>query len=130
LAADADDPTVELARYSLAIHHQNDRLHRRYGDVEAWLADNHGWFKLTDAQRRTLPAGRRLCDIEDRFAALKIERPRSLRRLRRAPATSLAGVIGKLQVVAIAMRAEDEFPSAQRLLKAAIHDLRALREKS
>jgi hypothetical protein len=120
------DPVVELARQSLALHRENERLHCRYGAVEAWLADNHNWFGLTEAQRRALPAGRRLYDIHDRWAVLAKERPRSIRRLRRTPATSLDGVIGKLQVVAAAME-PDEFPSAYRLLQATIGDLRQLR---
>jgi hypothetical protein len=121
------DPVVELARQSLALHRENERLHRRYGTVEAWLADNHNWFRLTEAQRRALPSGRRLFVIHDRWAVLDKERPRSRRRLRRTPARSLEGVIGKLQVVAAAIE-PDEFPSAHRLLKATINDLRRLRQ--
>jgi hypothetical protein len=122
----ADDSVVELARKCLALHRENERLIRRWGRVEAWLADNHDWFKLTEARRRALPAGRQLYDIEDRVAVLAKERPRSIRRLRRMPATSVDGVIGKLQVVAAAME-PDEFPSAYRLLQATISDLRQLR---
>ncbi len=123
------DPVVELARQSLALHRENERLHRRYGTVEAWLADNHNWFRLTEAQQRALPAGRKLYDIHDRWAVLDKERPRTMRRLRRTPVTSLDGVIGKLQVVAAAIE-PDEFPSAYRLLKATINDLRMLRQGS
>lgn len=119
------DPVVELARQSLALHRENERLHRCYGTVEAWLVANHNWFKLTEAEQRALPAGRKLYDIHDRWAVLDKERPRSIRRLRRTPAASLAGVIGKLQVVAAAME-PDEFPSAYRLLVATIRDLRQL----
>jgi hypothetical protein len=123
------DPVVELARHSLALHRENERLHRRYGTVEAWLADNHDWFRLSEAEQRVLPAGRKLYDIQDRWAVLDKERPRSLRHLRRTPATSLEGVIGKLQVVAAAIE-PDEFPSAHRLLNATINDLRMLRQGS
>lgn len=120
------DPAVELARHCLALHRENERLHRRWGAAEAWLVDNHNWFKLTDAQQRALPAARKLYDIDDRFAVLKKERPRTMRRLRRTPATSVDGAIGKLQVVAAAID-PDEFPSAYRLLEATIRDLKALR---
>jgi len=122
------DPVVELAHHCLALHRENERLHRRYGTVEAWLADNHDWFKLTEAQQRALPAGRKLHDIEERFEALAKERPRAMRKLRRVRSTSVDGAIGKLTVVAAAM-APDEFPSAHRLLKATINDLRALRQR-
>lgn len=128
--ASSIDPVVELARQSLALHRENERLHRRYGTVEAWLADNHNWFRLTEAQRRALPAGRRLFDIHDRWAVLDKERPRSMRRLRRTPATGLDGVIAKLQVVVIAMHSEDVFPGVHRLLEATINDLRTLRHRS
>lgn len=119
------DPVVELARQCLALHRENERLHRRWGAAEAWLADNHNWFKLTEAQQRALPEARKLYDIDQRFAMLKKERPRAMRRLRRTPATSLAGAIGKLRVVVAAIE-PDEFPSAYRLLEATIRDLNAL----
>lgn len=119
------DPAVDLARECLALHRENERLHRRWGDVEAWLADNHDWFKLTEEQQRALPEARKLNDIDRRFAALKKERPRAMRRLRRTPAKSLAGAMGKLRVVVAAIE-PDEFPSAYRLLKATIRDLSAL----
>lgn len=119
------DPAVELARQCLALHRENERLHRRWGDAEAWLADNHDWFKLAEAQQRALPEARMLYDIDQRFAVLKKEFPRTMRRLRRTPAKSLAGAIGKLRVVVAAIE-PDEFPSAYRLLEATIRDLRAL----
>lgn len=119
------DPAVELARQCLALHRENERLHRHWGDAEAWLADNYDWFKLTEAQQRALPEARKLYDIDRRFAALKQERPRAMRRLRRTPAKSLAGAIGKLRVVVAAIE-PDEFPSAYRLLEATIRDLNAL----
>lgn len=128
-AASTDDPVVELAHHCLALHRENERLHRRYGTVEEWLADNYGWFKLTDSQQRTLPAGRKLHDIEERLAVLAKERPRAMRKLRRVRSTSIDGAIGKLAVVAAAI-APDEFPSAHRLLKATINDLRLLRHRS
>ena len=121
----AVDPAIELARQCLALYRENERLHRRWGDVEAWLADKHDWFKLTEPQQRALPAARKLYDIDDRFAVLTKERPRTMRRLRRTPATSIAGAIGKLQVVAAAIDPE-EFPSAHRLLEATIGDLRTI----
>ncbi|HEX8900251.1 hypothetical protein [Vitreimonas sp.] len=119
------DPALELARQCLALRRENERLHRRWGDTEAWLADNHDWFKLTDAQQRALPEARKLYDIDRRFVALEKERPRAMRRLRRTPAKSLAGAIGKLRVVVAAIE-PDEFPSAYRLLEATIRDLQSL----
>lgn len=127
--ASAIDPVVELARQCRALHRENERLHRRYGTVEAWLADNHNWFRLTEAEQRALPAGRKLYDIHDRWAVLDKERPRTMRRLRRTPATSIDGVVGKLQVVVAAIDPE-ECSGAHRLLKATIRDLRMLRQGS
>jgi len=124
----AVDPVVGLAREAWLLHRENERLHRRYGTVEAWLVDKHNWFKLTEAERRALPAGRKLYAIHERWAVLDKELPRSIRRLRRLPATSLDGVIGKLQVVAAAME-PDEFPSAFSLLKSTIGDLKQMRSR-
>ncbi|HYD88276.1 MAG TPA: hypothetical protein VEA80_12420 [Vitreimonas sp.] len=120
------DPVVELAREAWLLHRENERLHRRYGTVEAWLVDKHNWFKLTEAERHALPAGRKLYAIHERWAVLDKELPRSIRRLRRLRATSIGGVIGKLQVVAAAME-PDEFPSAFSLLKSTIGDLKQMR---
>lgn len=123
------DPVVELARQCRALHRENERLHRRYGTVESWLVKNHNWFKLSEAEQRALPAGRKLHAIHDRWAVLDKERPRTLRRLRRTPATSIDGVVGKLQVVVAAIDPE-ECSGAHRLLKATINDLRMLRQGS
>lgn len=125
----AIDPVVELARQCRALHRENERLHRRYGTVESWLVKNHNWFKLSEAEQRALPAGRKLYDIHDRWAVLDKERPRTMRRLRRTPATSIDGVVGKLQVVVAAIDPE-ECSGAHRLLKATINDLRMLRQGS
>ncbi len=122
----AGDPVVELARQCLALHRENERLIRRWGDVESWLVDNHNWFGLSEAQRLALPAARRLYDIDDRLEFLRKERPRTMRGLRKKPATSLDGVIGKLKCVAGGME-PDEFPSAFKLLEATIRDLEAMR---
>jgi hypothetical protein len=69
------DPAVELARQCLALHRENELLHRRWGDTEAWLADNHDWFKLNEAEQRALPAARN-------STTLMIALPRSRRSVR------------------------------------------------
>ena len=125
-AAPGIDPVVEMARECLALHRESERLHRRYGTVEEWLVDRHDWFKLSKAQRRALPEGRKLQDIKDRLDFLWKDRPRKMRRFRNTPATSLEGVIGKLKCVAGGME-PDEFPSAFKLLQATIRDLEAMR---
>lgn len=124
--APAIDPVVEMARQCLALHRESERLHCGYGTVEGWLADHHGWFELSEAQRRALPEGQKLQDIKDRLDFLWKERPRRMRRMRNTPATSLEGIIGKLKCVAGGME-PDEFPSAFKLLKATIRDLEAMR---
>lgn len=125
-AAPPFDPVIEMARECLALHRESERLHRRYGTVEAALIDNHNWFKLSKAQRRALPEGRKLQDIRDRLDFLWKDRPRKMRRMRNTRATSLEGVIGKLKCVAGGME-PDEFPSASKLLQATIRDLEAMR---
>lgn len=125
-SAPAIDPVVEMAQECLALHRESERLHRRYGTVEEWLVDRHDWFRLSKAQRRALPEGRKLQDIKDRLDFLWKERPRKMRRLRNTRAKSLEGVIGKLRCVAGGME-PDEFPSAFKLLQAAIRDLEVMR---
>ncbi len=122
----AIDPVVEMAQECLALHRESERLHRRYGTVEEWLVDRHNWFKLSKAQRRALPEGRKLQDIKDRLDFLWKERPRKMRRLRNTRATSLEGAIGKLKCVAGGTE-PDEFPSAFKLLQTTIRDLEAMR---
>lgn len=125
-ATPAIDPVVEMARECLALHRDSERLHRRYGDVEALLFDNCRRLKLSKAQRRAHPEARELKDITDRLDFLWKERPRKMRRLRNTRATSLEGVIGKLKCAAGGME-PDEFPSAFKLLQATIRDLEAMR---
>lgn len=120
------DPVVEMARECLALHRESELLHRRYGDVEAVLFDNCRRLKLSKAQQRAQPEARKLEDISDRLDFLWKDRPRKMRRLRNTRATSLEGVIGKLQCVAGGMDS-DEFPSAFKLLLATIRDLEAMR---
>lgn len=122
----AVDPAVEMARECLALHRESERLHRRYGDVEAVLFDNCRRLKLSKAQQRAQPEAYKLQEISDRLDFLWKERPREMRGLRNTRATSLEGVIGKLKCVAGGME-PDEFPSAFKLLQATIRDLEALR---
>ena len=124
--APAIDPVVEMARECLALHRESERLHRRYGDVEAVLFDNCRRLKLSKAQQRAQPEARKLRDIGDRLDFLWKDRPRKMRRLRNTRATSLEGVIGKLKCVAGGME-PDEFPSSFKLLQATIRDLEAMR---
>lgn len=120
------DPVVEMARECLALHRESERLHRRYGDVEAVLFDKRRRLKLSKAEQNAQPEARKLQDISDRLDFLWKDRPRKMRRLRNTRATSLEGVIGKLKCVAGGME-PDEFPSAFKLLQATIRDLEALR---
>ncbi len=124
--APAIDPVIEMARECLALHRESERLHRRYGDVEAVLFDNCKRLKLSKAQQRAQPEARKLEDIRDCLDFLWKDRPRKMRRLRNTRATSLEGVIGKLKCVAGGME-PDEFPSSFKLLQATIRDLEAMR---
>lgn len=120
------DPVVEMARECLALHRESERLHRRYGDFEAALFDKRRRLKLSEAEQNTQPEARKLQDISHRLDFLWKDRPRKMRRLRNMQATSLEGVIGKLKCAAGGME-PDEFPSAFKLLQAAIRDLEAMR---
>jgi hypothetical protein len=99
--------------------------------IVATARSSLGWPRITTGSSSAklssaLPAGRKLYAIHDRWAVLDKERPRTMRRLRRTPATSIDGVVGKLQVV-VAATDPEECSGAHRLLKATINDLRMLR---
>lgn len=120
-----DDAALPLATHCLSLHREHERLLRRWGDEEAWLAEKHGFLRLAKAQRHALPEACEFYRIQNRLAHLEKERPRTMRVLRKTPATSLEGVIAKLRAAAAAIQ-PDEFPSAHHVLTSAIADLRAL----
>jgi hypothetical protein len=97
--APATGPVFETARECLALHRESARRNRRYGDAEAVLLDNCRRLPLSKAHPRAQPEARQLRDMSDRLDFLWNDRPHKMRRLRNTRATSLEGVIGKLNVL-------------------------------
>ena len=98
---------------------------RRWGDHEAWLADNRNWFVLSKADQKAVPEARLLQAIDDEYDRCVREGAGIVRRLRSIPAISVAGAVAKLSVVAEVIDPED-YPAAHRVLLATMADLRAI----
>lgn len=123
--ADTDPVVVLCAHYGDLVRRQ-EWLMRRWGDHEAWLAENRNWFALSKADQRTVPEAGLLQAIDDEYDRCTREGARIVRRLRSIPATSVVGAAAKLSVVAEVIDPED-YPAAHRVLLAVISDLRAIR---
>lgn len=98
---------------------------RRWGDHEAWLADNRNWFVLSKADQKAVPEAGLLQAIDDEYDRCVREGASIVRRLRSIPAISVAGAVAKLSVVAEVIDPED-YPAAHRVLLATMADLRAI----
>ena len=119
------ESAVLLCRRYIEIEERCEELMRRWGDLEAFLAEHHAWFKLTPAQQQALPAAHQLNAIDEELEQLARERPLIMRRLHRTPASTAEGAIGKLAVLAVEIE-PDDCPSAHRMLLSAMADFEAL----
>lgn len=124
-AADADPVVVLCAHYGDLIRRQ-EWLMRRWGDHEAWLAQNRDWFVLGQADRKLVPEAGLLQAIDEEYDRCVRQGARIVRQLRSVPAMSVRGAAAKLGVVAEVIDPED-YPAAHRVLLAVIADLRAMR---
>ncbi len=121
------DPVLVLCAHYGDLLRRRDAIMRAWGDHEAWLADNHDWFKLSKAEQRAVPEGRRLNQLDDQFDRCVGEGVRVMRRLRSVPAVTIPGAAAKLSVVAEFIE-PDDYPAAHRVLLSAIADLRAMKK--
>ena len=124
-AAESDPVVVLCAHFGDLIRRQ-ECLMRRWGDHEAWLADNRNWFALSKADQKTVPEAALLQAIDEEYDRCVRAGARIVRRLRSVPATSAVSAAAKLSVVAEIVDPED-YPAAHRVLLAVISDLRAIR---
>lgn len=93
---------------------------------EAWLVDEHRWFRLSADEQRALPAAAELHAIDVRITAL-LERRIELRRLLPTlAATDARGITAKLAVAARVIDPEDDLETHQ-LLAGAVRELAGLR---
>lgn len=122
--ADKTPSVMALCERHRSINLRQEEIHELLGDLEAKLADRHGWFDLTRVQRRQLPAAQPFYDLEDELEQLGHESAQVVTELRDVPAASRIEAIAKLEVVARVIE-QDDYPEAHVLLTQAIAELTA-----
>ena len=122
------DPVLVLCAHYGDLLRRRDAIMRAWGDHEAWLAENRNWFNLNKAQRRSVPEGQLLFDLDDEFDNCIREGVKVMRRMRSVPARTIVGAAAKLNVVAEFIEPGD-YPAAHRVLLSAIDDLHRINRK-
>lgn len=113
---------AQAYRRFLYIDGRISRLQRRWARLESYLADQHNWFRLSDAERRTLPAAHELRDIDRMLELLFEQREALLSKLPVRGASSLEVVVARL-AVAERLIWRDDFPEAHAMIAGAREDL-------
>lgn len=117
------DGLVSRCAAFLAVDLRIERLTERWGDLEtAAMSAHKKWWGLTEDQRRAIPEGREMAEIDEALKGLFRERERLLTGLPELAVRGADGLLGKLVVAARAIRPEDE-PVIHRLLADAARDL-------
>jgi hypothetical protein len=119
------DPALVLCAHYVELRQRQEELLLRWGDVEAWLAENRDWFELSPEAQRRLPEANILRAIDDEIEQIAGRSARAVRKLRACPARTLAGAVATLNVVADVFD-PDDYPGAHDVLLSAVEDLRAL----
>jgi hypothetical protein len=116
---------VSACRTWLAQTNQIDRLSRKWGRLEHWLAQHRDWYSLTEAAQRDVPEAQALYAIDEKLERLTEKHERSLSRVLSLTASTTEGVLAKL-AVAVALIPKEDFPEARQLVTGALADLAAL----
>ena len=122
--AASDEGTRRCANW-LAIDAKIDRLQTRWAKLETWLAREHGWFKLSPAERQALPWANELRDIDGCLDVLFEKRDALLEGLPASGSVSLESVIARLAVVE-RLICRDDHPEGHALIAGARRDLVAM----
>lgn len=101
------------------------RLQRRWGRLESYLADQHDWLRLSEAERGAVPGAQELRNIDGMLDLLFEQREKLLAELPVRGATSLEVVIARL-AVAERLIWRDDFPEAHAMIAGAREDLSAM----
>lgn len=127
LAGDAPwpEPVIAICQAWRAKNAEVDRLNDVWGKAEAWLAENHHWFALSDDERYALPQAQPLHDTHRQRAILTVERDGLIDVLPAVRSMSCAAVALKLTVVAQLLDPTDQ-PDAHALVESSIRDLQGL----
>ena len=116
------DEVTRRCNQFLALEARIRRLQTRWGRLESWLDQEHGWMRLTQAERSALPQAKELRDIDGMLDALFEKRNDLLDELPSTEQVSLDGVIAKLAVVETLLWRED-FPAVYELITQSRQDL-------
>lgn len=101
------------------------RLHDRWRKLESWLARNHGWLRLSEAEQQALPWSKELQDIDGCLNVLYEKRDALLGSVPAVGSENLSAIIAKLAVVERLIWADDH-PEAHALIAGSVQDLIAL----
>ena len=118
------DPT-KLYKHWVSLDMEVERLLERWGDVEAWLADEHGWLRLNKAEQAALPEGQVLRDVDARLEDLFAERDGLLERLPTQGARTLDVIAARLWV-AERLFYRDDHPELHAMIVGSRRDLCAI----
>lgn len=125
LATDGSAETVRLCKCWLSTEAQHYDLAGQWCDQEKLLIARHSnWFKMTEAERRQLPDAAELFEIDARLDVYPKGHEDILSELPALVATSREAILMKFEVVAGALRLEDN-QDELRLLNSARRDLEA-----
>lgn len=119
------DPAVIACENWLALRAEHERLARRWSNLEAKLAREHNYLKLSRRQQRALLDARELDDIDDQLEELHDQQKTLLAVLPTLAATSALGLAGKLAVAAVEVCPEEN-EEAHHLIASILRDLKAM----
>jgi len=122
------DEGAKLCAQWLHLDVKIGRLQERWRKLESWLARNHGWLRLSEAEQRALPWSREFLEIDGCLEVLVEKRDALLESLPATGSANLGAVIAKLAVVERLIWA-DEHPEAHALIAGSVQDLIALSGK-
>jgi hypothetical protein len=116
------DEGAQLCAQWLHLDTKISRLHDRWRKLESWLARNHGWLRLSEAEQQALPWWKELQDIEGCLDVLYEKRDALLGSVPATGSANLGGIIAKLAVVERLIWADDH-PEAHALIAGSVQDL-------
>jgi hypothetical protein len=119
------DKAVSACEGWLALHDEHERLARRWQKLEARLAREHDFLKLSRRQQRRLLQAQELYEIDDRLEELQEEQEALLKMMPTIVATSALGLAGKLAVAATHV-CKDDNEEGHHLIASILRDLKAM----
>lgn len=125
MAAQASSDPTKLYKQWVSLDMEVERLLLRWGDLEAWLDEEHNWLRLSDAEQAALPEGQVLRDVDARLKALFAERDGLLDQLPTRGAQTLEAIAARLGV-AERLFYRDDHPELHAMIVGSRRDLCAI----